>query len=155
MSDQHSTWVKRHDIAAKYPSSGVCDTQYEMRCSCGFTQRASCHEEADAVARGHRRSPAAVAIVWDPGPPLTAETITDQDLHDLFARHCECRDLDGVNVRRPEDGHAAQHDCGTEILADVQHALGIVLFDDIGRVQAIREARARCADVINAARGTR
>ena len=68
--------------------------------------------------------------------------ITDADLRELFARHCECRPLD---LTRGEDDHAAIHDCDTAILHDVQVALGIVLFDDIGRIQAIREARVRCA----------
>jgi hypothetical protein len=156
---QHSTWVKRHDVpncnTAKHQPGGICGTRYEMHCTCGFGQGAYCHEQADAIARGHCADPTAQVISWDPGPPLTADTITDQDLHDLFARHCECRDLDGVDVRRPEDGHAAQHDCDTAILSDIQYALGIVLHNDIGRIQAIREARGRCADVINAARERR
>lgn len=77
---------------------------------------------------------------------LTAETVTDHQLRALFAKHCECRPLD---LTRAEDDHAAIHDCDTGILHDVQIALGIVRFDDIGRVQAIREARARCAEQIN------
>ena len=153
---EHSTWVKRHDKGscntAKHAAGSDCGTSYEARCSCGFGQGASCHEQADAIARGHRADPAAPCISWDPGPPLTADTITKQDLEDLFARHCECRPLD---LTAKEGDHAAVHDCDTEILSDVQHALGIVLFDDIGRVQATREARTRCADVINAARGKR
>ena len=156
---EHATWVKRHDVAAcntaKHQPGGICGTRYELHCSCGFGQGAGCHEEAVAIGRGHERSPAAQCIAWDPGPPLTADTITDQDLRDLFARHCECRDLDGVDVRRAENDHAAIHDCDTGILHDVQVALGIVRFDDIGRVQAIREARGRCAGVINEARKER
>jgi hypothetical protein len=69
--------------------------------------------------------------------------ITDDQLRDLFARHCECRPLD---LHRREDDHAQIHDCDTGILHDVQVAIGIVLFDDIGRVQAMREARDRCAE---------
>jgi hypothetical protein len=69
--------------------------------------------------------------------------ITDDQLRDLFARHCECRPLD---LARAEDDHAAIHDCDTAILHDVQVALGIVLFNDVGRIQAMREARARCAE---------
>ena len=83
---------------------------------------------------------------------LTAETVTRTDLEALFARHCQCRPLD---LRRQRGDHAAIHDCDTGILSDVQVALGIVVFDDIGRVQAIRHARARCAEVINAAREAR
>lgn len=71
--------------------------------------------------------------------------ITDEQLRDLFARHCECRPLD---LTRTEGDHAAIHDCDTGILHDVQVALGIVRFDDIGRVQAMREARARCAEYL-------
>lgn len=74
-------------------------------------------------------------------------TITDDQLRDLFARHCECRPLD---LTRTADDHAAIHDCDTGILADIKIALGIVQFDDIGRVQAIREARARCAEFLDA-----
>jgi hypothetical protein len=72
--------------------------------------------------------------------------ITNSQLRDLFARHCACHPLD---LHRSEDDHAAIHDCDTGILADIQIALGIVRFDDIGRVQAIREARARCAEILN------
>jgi hypothetical protein len=155
MSDQHATWVTRHDHVACHtsrvwpPANGDCGTRYEAHCSCGFGQGASCHEQADAIGRGHRANPTAPCVSWDPGPPLTAATITEQDLRDLFARHCECRPID---LERGEGDHAAIHDCDTGILSDVQYALGIVLFNDIGRVQAIREARGRCAEIINAAR---
>ena len=71
------------------------------------------------------------------------DTITNDQLRALFERHCECRPLD---LARSENDHATIHDCDTGILHDIQIALGIVLFDDIGRIQAIREARARCAD---------
>lgn len=74
---------------------------------------------------------------------MTINTPTDGQLRDLFARHCQCRPLD---LTRAEDDHAAIHDCDTAILHDVQVALGIVCFDDIGRGQAIREARERCAN---------
>lgn len=73
--------------------------------------------------------------------------ITDDQLRELFARHCECRPLD---LTRTEDDHS--HDCDTAILRDVQIALGIMQFDDIGRVQAMREARARCAEMFRAKR---
>ena len=75
-----------------------------------------------------------------------AHTITDDQLRALFARHCECRPLDLV---RNEDDHASIHDCDTAILHDVQIALGLVRFDDIGRVQAMHAARARCAKILN------
>jgi hypothetical protein len=87
---------------------------------------------------------------------LTADTITDQDLRDLFAKHCACRDLNcGIDFQRREDDHAAIHDCDTAILRDIQIALGIISFGEVGkvdRVQAIREARERCAETINAER---
>lgn len=151
----HATKIVRHDHVNCHtsrvwpPANGDCGTRFEARCSCGFGQGAICHEQADAISRGHRANPTAPVISWEPGPPLTAATITDQDLRDLFARHCECRPLD---LERGDGDHAAIHDCDTGILSDVQYALGIVLFDDIGRVQAIREARGRCAEVINDAR---
>ena len=156
MSDRHATWVTQHDVGscntARHMEGGDCGTRFLARCSCGFGQGASCREQADAIGRGHRANPTAQCISWEPGPPLTAATITDQDLRDLFARHCECRPLD---LERTKGDHAAIHDCDTGILSDVQYALGIVLFNDIGRVQAIREARERCAEVINAARKDR
>jgi len=74
--------------------------------------------------------------------------ITDDQLRELFARHCKCRPLD---LSRGEDDHAAIHDCDTGILDDVQVALGIVRFDDIGRIQAMREARVRCAEYLELA----
>lgn len=77
---------------------------------------------------------------------LTAATITNDQLRALFARHCACRPLD---LHCGKDDHAAIHDCDTGILADIQIALGLTLFNDIGRVQAIREAR----EVINATDG--
>jgi hypothetical protein len=75
---------------------------------------------------------------------MTVEPISDDQLRELFERHCECRPLD---LRRGENDHASIHDCDTGVLADIQIALCIVRFDDIGRVQAIREARARCAEI--------
>ncbi len=76
---------------------------------------------------------------------MTAPDTTDAQLRALFERHCQCRPLD---LTRTADDHAAIHDCDTGILRDVQIALGIILFDDIGRVQTIREARARCAEYL-------
>lgn len=72
-------------------------------------------------------------------------TVTDAQLRELFARHCECRPLD---LTRTADDHAPIHDCDTGILHDVQVALGIIRFDDIGRIQVMREARARCAEYL-------
>jgi hypothetical protein len=156
VSDRHTTWVTRHDVGscntARHAKGGDCGTRYLACCSCGFGQGAICREQADAIGRAHCADPTAPCHSWEPGSPLTAVTITDQDLRDLFARHCECRPLD---LERGEGAHAAIHDCDTGILSDIQYALGIVLFNDIGRVQAIREARARCAETINAARVAR
>ncbi len=80
--------------------------------------------------------------------------ITDDQLRELFERHCECRELDPrVDYARAAGNHAALHDCDTGILHDIQVALGIVRFDDIGRVQAMREARERCAEIYAAWKG--
>jgi hypothetical protein len=68
--------------------------------------------------------------------------ITDDELRRLFTRHCACRPLD---LNRRTDGHASEHKCNTDILHDIQVALGIIRFDDIGRIQAMREARGRSA----------
>jgi len=79
--------------------------------------------------------------------------ITDDQLRDLFARHCECRPID---LARGEDDHAANHDCDTEILRDVQVVLDVVvLFDDVGRIPAMREARSRCAEALLRKRNAR
>lgn len=77
------------------------------------------------------------------------DTITDDQLRELYARHCECRPLD---LTRDKTDHASIHDCDTGILVDIQIARGIILFDDIGRIQAMREARARCAKIFHAPR---
>jgi len=68
--------------------------------------------------------------------------ITDDQLHRLFVHHCACRPL---NLYRRTDDHAPGHKCNTAILHDIQVALGVIRFDDIGRIQAMREASARCA----------
>lgn len=150
MSIEHFTKVIRHDVAncntARHAPGGVCGTRFEMHCSCGFGQGAGCREHADAIARGHRKDPEAQVVAWD-NTPLTAETITDQHLRDLFARHCECRPID---LERGENDHAAIHDCDTAILHDVQIALGIVL--RLGPDEPRSDARARCADFINSQR---
>jgi hypothetical protein len=149
MSEQHTTKIVRHDVqscnTSRHAPSGVCGTVYELRCSCGFGQGARCHEHAEAIERGHHEKPGAEVVHWDP-EPLTADTITDTDLRALFARHCECRPL---NLSRESGDHAAIHDCDTAILHDVQIALGALLFNDIGRIQAIDQARGRCAEFIN------
>jgi hypothetical protein len=68
--------------------------------------------------------------------------ITDDELRRLFTRHCSCRPLD---LNRRTDDHVQGNKCNTGILHDIQVALGIILFNDIGRIQTMREARARCA----------
>ena len=149
MSAQHVTKIVRHDVGscntARHAANGTCGTTYELRCSCGFGQGAICHEQAEIIERGHHAEPGRPVIPWDP-VLLTGKTITDDDLRRLFARHCECRPLD---LSRTSDDHAAIHDCDTGILHDVQVAMYIVRFDDIGRTQAIHQARERCAQFIN------
>jgi hypothetical protein len=153
----HNTRITTHDHVNCHtsrvwtPSNGDCGTRYETHCSCGFGQGAGCHEQAAVIARGHRADPDAEVISWD-NTPLTADTIADQQLRDLFSRHCECRPLD---LTRTSDDHAAIHDCDTGILHDVQTALNIIRFDDIGRIQAIHQARERCAQFINEQRKVR
>jgi hypothetical protein len=152
---QHITKVVPHDHAnchtALHMDNGDCGTRFEARCSCGWAQGASTREAADAIAVGHRGySPDAKVIIarFPKDDDITdADDITDKQLRDLFMRVCECRPLD---LTRAEGDHAAIHDCDTDILHDIQIALGIILFDDIGRVQAMREARARCAEIISA-----
>lgn len=74
-----------------------------------------------------------------------ATQITNAQLRELFERHCECRPLD---MRRTQDDHAAIHDCDTEVLHDVQLALGLVPCGDDARIQA----RARCGELFHARR---
>jgi hypothetical protein len=154
---QHVTKVVPHDHVnchtARHIEGGDCGTRFEARCSCGWAQGAISQEAADALAVGHRGySPDAKVIIAR--FPEEGE-ITDDQLRDLFARHCECRPLD---LHRTD--HAAIHDCDTGILRDVQIALGIVVQpDDIAPsafasvsstfsriLAAKREARARCAE---------
>lgn len=60
----------------------------------------------------------------------TAQNITDADIKAIkFAANLA-------------DDHSTVYEC--------RRALGETLFDDIGRVQAIRESRARCAELLNA-----
>ena len=155
MSEEHRTKIVRHDVqrcnTARHATDGTCGTTYELRCSCGFGQGAICHEQAEVIESGHHADPSAAVISWDP-VPLTGKTITDDDLRRLFGRHCECRPLD---LSRASGDHAAIHDCDTGILHDVQVALYIVRFDDIGRVQTIHQAREQCAQFINEQRKAR
>jgi hypothetical protein len=146
----HATKVVPHDHAnchtARHIEGGDCGTRFETHCSCGWAQGARSREAADALAVGHRGySPdAKVIITRFPQSPEEGE-ITDDQLRDLFARHCECRPLD---LRRIEVDHAAIHDCDTGILHDIQIALGIIPFDDLGRIQAMHEARERCVEYL-------
>lgn len=144
--NEHRTTVVPHNHVhchtARHAEGGDCGTHYETRCSCGWMQGARSHAAADAIAIGHRNAPDAAIIVTSNIPQ---GEITDDQLRDLFARHCECRPLD---LTRGESGHAAIHDCDTGILHDIQVALGIVRSDDIGRTQAMLEARARCAKML-------
>lgn len=139
---EHETEIVPHDhVNCHHAYDGDCGTYFIARCSCGWLQGASSREAADALAIGHRGySPDAKVVITADIPQ-----ITDAQLRELFSRHCECRPLD---LTRTENDHAAIHDCDTAILHDVQIALGIMLFDDIGRVQAMREARVRCAKML-------
>lgn len=74
------------------------------------------------------------------GEVRAAGSVTDSQLRDLFAAHCECRPLD---LWRTESEHS--HDCDTAILRDVQLALGIVTASSYEKNRA---ARARCAEQI-------
>ena len=78
-----------------------------------------------------------IARIDRPEPPA----VTDDQLRDLFARHCECRPL---ALERTEDDHAACHDCDTAILDDIQTAL----FS--GCCEEAEVARHRCAIMIQA-----
>ncbi len=142
-TDEHRTTVVPHDHVhchtARHAKGGDCGTRYEARCSCSWAQGASSREAADALVIGHLGySPHAAVIITSNIPQ---SEITNDQLRDLFARHCECRPLD---LTRGESDHAARHDCDKGLLHDIQVALGVVCFDDIGRIQAMREARARC-----------
>lgn len=64
---------------------------------------------------------------------LTADTITDDQISQLWR--------EATSAPLPHADPDIAHDCNT--------ALGINLFDDVGRVQAIRAARARCAEILN------
>lgn len=71
--------------------------------------------------------------------------ITNDQLLALFEHHCACRPL---NLHRCTNDHAPDHKGDTQILHDIQIALGIPRFDDIGRIQAMRGARARCVKAL-------
>lgn len=150
----HQTRIFPHDVqrchTAKHAEGADCGTRYEMHCSCGFMQGAVCRDQAEAISAGHRADPKAPCISWDRPPRVTADTITDAQIRDLFARHCECRPLD---LTREDDDHAAIHDCDTAVLADIKIVLG-VRFADRGLAEAeLQSARARCVQLINEHRG--
>ena len=48
---------------------------------------------------------------------ITVDTITDEQIHELFARHCECRP---INIDRTSHSH----DCDDDIVEDCRVALG-------------------------------
>lgn len=131
----HETRVIPHDRVnchtARHAEDGDCGTRFMVHCSCGFGQGASSREHADAIAKGHAA---------DPDQPVVAWHVSDAQLRDLFARHCECRPL---NPARGEHDHS--HDCDTAILRDVQVALSITLFN-VAHPHARDEARARCKE---------
>ena len=65
---------------------------------------------------------------------ITADTITDEQIKSLTIADFMDKDIgDFATVNELTD-----------------YALGIRLHNDIGRVQAIRAARARCAEILNA-----
>ena len=65
---------------------------------------------------------------------LTATTITDEQIRGLCAEDADEQDIgDYANLAELVD-----------------YATGRRLHDDIGRVQALRSARARCAEIFNA-----
>ncbi len=69
---------------------------------------------------------------------ITADTITDERIGELFATHCECRPID---IERASHSH----DCDTAITEVCRTALGgSPLWPD-----CVREARARCAEILN------
>jgi hypothetical protein len=73
------------------------------------------------------------------GVDVTADTITDKQIRELFARHCKCRPLD-------VDRASHSHDCDTGITETCLAALGgQPLWPD-----CMRAARACCAEILNA-----
>jgi len=73
---------------------------------------------------------------------LTADTITDAQICELSARHCECRPLDIECVSH-------SHDCDADVAEICRTALGgAPLWPD-----CMRAARARCAEILNAREG--
>lgn len=74
---------------------------------------------------------------------ITADTITDDEIRELFARHCECRPID---IERTSHSH----DCDAEIAEACRTALGgAPLWPD-----CMREARGICAHILNGSRRT-
>jgi hypothetical protein len=80
---------------------------------------------------------------------LTANTITDAQIRELFAAHCECRPLDA-------DRTSHSHDCDDDITEDCRVALGGYPNGQIGprsTATAIiqrQAARRICAERLNA-----
>ncbi|MGN6107082.1 MAG: hypothetical protein ACTHU0_18390 [Kofleriaceae bacterium] len=70
---------------------------------------------------------------------VTAETLTDEQLVELFGCHCECRPLD---IDRTAYEHS--HDCDVDVLDDIQCAL-----NNNGDEESYH-ARHLCAELINA-----
>ena len=77
---------------------------------------------------------------------LTCDTITDDQIRELFAEHCECRPLNTARI-----SHA--HDCEDDTTEACRIALhGFVVEDDWPvsvSAAARREARAQCAHFIS------
>ena len=79
---------------------------------------------------------------------LTGETITDEEIRALFAKHCECRPLD---VERTSHSH----DCDDDICEDCRVALGGRPNGEPYRSTRVaiiqrQAARRACAAIINA-----
>jgi hypothetical protein len=78
----------------------------------------------------------------------TTDAVTDDQIRELFARHCECRTLDGINTARTS--HA--HDCDTLCTNTCRTALhGFVVERDepvaVGRSDQLA-ARRWCVEAI-------
>jgi hypothetical protein len=74
----------------------------------------------------------------------TADTITDAQLRELFAEHCECRPIDTARISHT-------HDCDTLYTDACREALhGFVLDGEFVTTEGAdrRAARARCAELL-------
>jgi len=69
---------------------------------------------------------------------ITSDTITDEQIRELFARNCECRPLDIERVSH-------SHDCDADIAELCRTALG----GTPRWLDCQRAARARCAEILN------